>query len=133
MSRRPLPVLVVSAGLVLVGVLAAAAGLVASWISSCCGSRDPGTTTPLWIGLGLATALIWAGAGLLSARMTRRRLLLLTALAPLVCLGAAPSSSDLAALVLPAALAWAWLAFLLTRPTFTAWLAAPGRGASVAA
>ncbi len=133
MSRRPLPVLVVSVILVLTGVLAAAAGLLGSWISSCCGSREPGTTTPLWVGLGLAAALIWAGAGLLSAQTTRWRLLLLTAPAPLVCLGASPSSSDLAALAVPVSLAWAWLAFLLTRPTFTGWLAAPARRGSSAA
>jgi hypothetical protein len=127
-SRRPRSVVAVAVGLIVTGGLSALAGVAASAASSCCGSPDPADPTPALAGLVAAAGVSAAAIGLWRGRMRRGALLLVSAALPVAVVAAAPSSSDLAALVPVVLLGWLALWWYLRRPVAAGWLRR-GRGA----
>jgi len=124
--HRPLGVTVAGSILVVVALVAAVMGMLASWASECCGSTESSDPAPALVGMLVAGALGAAAVGLVAAAMRPWHLLVLTAVAPGTCVAAAPHSSDLGALALFALLAWGGFALFLRRPSIAAWLAERG-------
>jgi hypothetical protein len=121
-GRRPRSIAAVAVLLALVGVLSAVAGVGLSAASSCCGSTDPADPTPALVGLVLAVAMLAAGVGLWSGRVSRRAVLLCGAAVPAVVLALSPWSPDLGALVPVVVLGWLWLWWYLRRPIAASWV-----------
>jgi hypothetical protein len=112
--------------LTLLGVVAALAGVALSVVSTCCGSADPAEPGPTVIGFVVGMALATAGVGLWSGRMSRRFVLLCSAVAPAVLLVASAWSADVQGLVPFVALGWLGLWWYLRRPRAMEWLGRPG-------
>lgn len=121
-QRRPWTVTVVSLTMLLMAICIALLGLLASAMSSCCGSRDPSDPTPAMAGLVVATVVTVAAIGLWVGAMSRRTLLATTFVAPVSCVIASAGSVDLAALFPFTALAWGLFWVFLSRPRTAAWI-----------
>lgn len=121
-ERRPRSIAAVAVVTILLGVLSTLSGMAVSAASSCCGSSDPSDTTPTLLGFIVAAPIVAAGIGLWSARMTRRVLLLCTAVPLAVAAAASPYSSDLQSLGPVGLLAWLWLFWYLRRPVAFVWV-----------
>jgi hypothetical protein len=112
--------------LTLLGVVAALAGIALSAVSTCCGSPDPAHPGPTVIGFVVGIALAAAGVGLWSGRMSRRCVLLCSAVAPAVLLVASAWSVDVQGLVPFVVLGWLGLWWYLRRRRATEWLGRRG-------
>jgi hypothetical protein len=121
---RPPPwsVTVVSILLVIVGLVAAMLGIAATAMDGCCGSREPGDTTPTLVGIGVGGATILSAVLLWVGRTSRWPVLAAAAAVPVACLVAAGSSSDLAAAAAFAVVGWCLLAVFVSRGRPAAWL-----------
>ena len=121
--------IVVSVALFAVALFSVAVGLLATSLSSCCGSGDSADGTYALIGIVVGAAVSVAGVGLWFGSLPRIVLLALTVPAPAVCAVAAGSSSDLAGLLWFAVAGWLALGLYLYRPAVSRWLSrsAPGR------
>ena len=108
--------------LIIVGVLAALAGVGLSAASSCCGSPDPADPTPTLVGIVVAVAMSAAGYCLWSGRASRRTLLLCAAVMPVVVLAVSPFSLDVAGLVPIVVAGWLLLWWYLRRPAAVGWV-----------
>lgn len=113
---------VVAVVLALVGVLAGFAGVGLSAASNCCGSSDSADTTPAFVGIVVAVAMVAAGYGMWTGGASRRAVLLGTAVVPVVVLAVSPSSSDFAGLIPVVGVGWLWLWWYLRRPAAFAWV-----------
>ena len=114
--------MVVSILLVIVGLVAAMVGIAATAIDGCCGSPEPGDTTPTLVGIGVGGATILSAVLLWLGGTTRWPVLAAAAAVPLACLVAAASSSDLAAAAPFVVVGWGLLAVFVSRGRAAAWL-----------
>ena len=117
----------VSILLVIVGLVAAMLGIAASALDGCCGSPEPGDTTPTLVGIGVGGATILSAVLLWVGGTTRWPVLAAAAAVPVACLVAARSSSDLAAATPIVVVGWCLLAVFVSRGLPAARLSA-GRG-----
>ncbi len=108
--------------LVIVGLVAAMVGIAASAVDFCCGSPEPGDTTPTFVGLGVGGATILSAVLLWVGGTSRWPVLVAAAAVPVACLVAAGSSSDLAAVAAFAVVGWCLLAVFVSRGRPAAWL-----------
>ncbi len=114
----------VSILLVIVGLVAALVGIAATAVDGCCGSPEPGDTTPTLVGIGVGGATILSAVLLWVGGRTRWPVLAAAAAVPIACLVAAGSSSDLAAAAPIVVIGWCLLAFFVRRGRPAAWLSA---------
>ena len=114
----------VSIVLVIVGLVTAMVGIAASAVDGCCGSPEPGDTTPTFVGLGVGAATILAAVLLWLGGTSRWPVLAAAAAVPVACLVAAGSSSDLAAAAPIVVVGWCLLAVFVSRGRSAAWLSA---------
>ena len=120
----PRSVAVVSVVLVIVGLVAALVGIAATAVDGCCGSPEPGDTTPTLVGIGVGGATILAAVLLWLGGTSRWPVLGAAAALPVACVVAAGSSSDLAAAAPLTVVGWCILAFFVSRGRPAAWVAA---------
>ena len=114
----------VSIVLVIVGLVAALVGIAATAMDGCCGSREPGDTTPTLVGIGVGGATILSAVLLWLGGTSRWPVLAAAAAVPVACLVAAGSSSDLAAAAPFVVVGWCLLAVFVSRGRPAAWLSA---------
>jgi hypothetical protein len=120
----PRSVVVVSILLVIVGLVAALVGIAATAVDGCCGSPEPGDTTPTVVGIGVGGATILSAVLLWLGGTTRWPVLVAAAAVPAACLVAAGSSSDLAGAAPLVVVAWCLLAVFVSRGRPAAWVSA---------
>jgi hypothetical protein len=123
-SRPPRSVAVVSILLVIVGLVAAMVGIAATALDGCCGSREPGDTTPTLVGIGVGGATILSAVLLWVGGTSRWPVLAAAAAVPVACLVAARWSLDLAAAAPVVVVGWCLLAIFVSRGRPAAWLSA---------
>lgn len=114
----------VSVVLVIVGLVAALVGIAATAVDGCCGSPEPGDTTPTLVGIGVGGATILAAVLLWLGGTSRWPVLGAAAALPVACVVAAGSSSDLAAAAPLTVVGWCLLAVFVSRGRPAAWLSA---------
>ncbi len=114
----------VSIVLVIVGLVAAMVGIAATAMDGCCGSPEPGDTTPTLVGIGVGGATILSAVLLWVGGTSRWPVLAAAAAVPVACLVAAGSSSDLAAAAPIVVVGWCLLAVFVSRGRPAAWLSA---------
>jgi hypothetical protein len=114
-----------AAGLALVAVATALAGLGLSWLST---MAPPGDPLPAVLGLAAGAACLLASAWAWTGRHGPGGVLLLAASVPLLLMLASASSSDAAGMVLVALPAWLVLLVALVLPSSRSWFAQHGGG-----
>ena len=124
MTRRPTGVALVAAALVAAAVVSTLLGLILSALDGCCGSSEPGSSTPTLFGLAVGLAVGVAGIALWRGDVSRWLVLGLSAAVPVALVAAGWSSADLGALAPVAVVGWLLLLWFLRRESATAWLAA---------
>jgi hypothetical protein len=121
---RPTGVALVAAALVLTAVVSAVIGMTISALDGCCGSSEPGSSTPTLFGLVVGVAVGAAGIALWRGGVSRWLVLGPSAVVPVALVAAGWSSVDLGALAPVAGVGWLLLLWFLRRESATAWLAA---------
>ena len=119
---RPRSVALVASGLVALAVISALGGFAATEVSACCGSPDEPDGTYALVGLLVGALLGFAAAGLALPLMPWWAILICASGVPIICMIAAPSSSDLAGFAPFGVIRWVALAWFLRRPRTVAWL-----------
>lgn len=112
-----------AAALVLTAVVSALIGMTLSALDGCCGSSEPGSSTPTLFGLVVGLAVGAAGIALWRGGVSRWLVLGLSAIVPVALVAAGWSSADLGALAPVAIVGWLLLLWFLRRESATAWLA----------